>query len=180
MNKHPKEIVTLPQYRISNKPVFIIIIILLFVIILLSYFNLQGEKLEEGRIRVKAGDHIIGEITIDEVKKLPAVNKKLVINSTAGLSKHNFTGVALYEVFNQMDPAIVKNYNRVITRGVDNYVSGLNMEEVLESNNVFLVYADNGKALKSKSGREGTMRIIILNDPYGQRFTNYLAEIELE
>ena len=79
-----------------------------------------------------------------------------------------------------MDPAIVKNYKRVITRGVDNYVSGLNMEEVLESNNVFLVYADNGKALKSKSSREGTMRIIILNDPYGQRFTNYLVEIELE
>ena len=54
------------------------------------------------------------------------------------------------------------------------------MEEVLEKNNVYLVYADNGAPLKSKTGTEGTMRIVILDDLYGQRFTNYLVEIQLE
>jgi hypothetical protein len=54
------------------------------------------------------------------------------------------------------------------------------MEEVREKNNVFLVYADNGKPLQTKNGGEGTMRVVILNDPFGQRFTNYLVEIELE
>ena len=54
------------------------------------------------------------------------------------------------------------------------------MNEVLEKNNVFLVYEDNGEPLKSKIGEEGTMRVIILNDIFGQRFTNFLVEMRLE
>ena len=54
------------------------------------------------------------------------------------------------------------------------------MEEVLQKNNVLLVYEDNGMPLKSKSGDKATMRIVIANDMYGQRFTNYLVEIQLE
>jgi len=43
-----------------------------------------------------------------------------------------------------------------------------------------LVYEDNGKPLKSKTGKEGTMRVVILNDIFGQRFTNFLVEMQLE
>ncbi|MGR6836647.1 molybdopterin-dependent oxidoreductase [Syntrophomonas erecta] len=170
----------MPGQKISLKSLLALIVVLIVLIGLFGYLNARGEKLAEGTIILKAGKQVIGEITIEDVEKLPAVNKKVVINSTSGLSKHKFTGTPLAEVFNHFDPQIVKQYERVITRGVDNYVSGVNMEEVLEKNNVLLVYADNGEPLKSKTGTSGTMRIIILNDLYGQRFTNYLVEIELE
>lgn len=179
MENLPTENIPVDQKKPAR---FLIYIILLLIGIIgcFAYLNARGEKPEEGKIRIKAGNELIGEISLAEIEKLPVVNKKLVINSTSGQSQHNFTCTPLLEVFNHIDPAIVKNYERVITRGVDNYVSGLNMEEVLENNNVFLVYADNGQPLKSKSGAAGTMRIIILNDPFGQRFTNFLVEIELE
>jgi hypothetical protein len=157
-----------------------IIILLLILVSVFGYLNAKGQKLPEGQIRITAGNDIIGEITLEEVQKLPVINKKLVINSTIGLTKHKFTCTPLLEVFNYIDPDIVKDYKRVITRGVDNYTSGVNMEEVLEKNNVLLVYADNGKPLKSKTEGEGTMRIVIINDLYGQRFTNYLVEMQLE
>jgi len=34
--------------------------------------------------------------------------------------------------------------------------------------------------LSSKTGDKETMRIVIMNDAFGQRFTNYLVEIQLE
>lgn len=166
--------------NIPSKLVISTILVLVIGISILGYLNSRGEKLPEGRIRIKAGSEVIGEITVDEISKLPAVNKKMVIDSTSGLTKHNFTCTPLLGVFNQIDPEIATRYKRVITRGVDNYTSGLDMEEVMEKNNVYLVYADNGEPLQSKNGDAGTMRIVILNDPFGQRFTNYLVEIELE
>jgi len=111
---------------------------------------------------------------------LPAVKKKLAINSTLGITKHQFTCTPLSEVFNQIDPGIVNEYKKIITIGVDNYTSAIKMDEVLEKNNVYLVYEDNGKPLKSKTGKEGTMRVVILNDIFGQRFTNFLVEMRLE
>lgn len=170
----------MPRKKSLKTIITVIVMLLVILISIFGYLNSKGEKLEEGKIKLKAGNDVIAEITLDGIKKLPSVNKKIVINSTRGLTKHNFTGTPLLEVFNSIDPEITKQYQRVITRGVDNYTSGVNMEEVLEKNNVILVYADHGMPLKSKTGAEGTMRIIILNDFYGQRFTNYLVEIELE
>ena len=170
----------MPEQKVSLKFIVPVIVILVVLAGVFGYLNSKGERLEEGKIRLKAGNEVIGEITLDEVRKLPVVDKKLVINSTTGLTKHKFTCTPLLAVFNQIDPEIVKQYKRVITRGVDNYTSGVNMEEVLEKNNVLLVYADNDMPLKSKTGSEDTMRIVILNDLYGQRFTNYLVEIQLE
>ena len=160
--------------------VTVMAVLLVIVVAIFGYLNAQGEKLNEGQLRITAGNHIIGEITLEEIRKLPAVNKKMVINSTGGLTKHKFTGTSLLEVFNYVDPGIIKDYKRVITVGVDKYTSGVDMEEVLQKNNVLLIYEDNGMPLKSKKGDRETMRIVIVNDLYGQRFTNYLVEIQLE
>ncbi len=165
----------------TNKIIIIIIMAILAVIIgTFAYLNAKGGIIEEGKIKLRAGNTVLGEITIADVKKLSAVNKKLVINSTSGLSKHEFTGTPLLEVLNHIDPEIVERYKKVYTKGTDNYVSGVNMEEVVEKNNVYLIYADYGKPLPNKTGTGETMRIIILNDQFGQRFTNYLGELQFE
>jgi len=117
----------------TNKIIIIIIMAILAVIIgTFAYLNAKGGIIEEGKIKLRAGNTVLGEITIADVKKLSAVNKKLVINSTSGLSKHEFTGTPLLEVLNHIDPEIVERYKKVYTKGTDNYVSGVNMEEVVE------------------------------------------------
>lgn len=160
--------------------VTVVAVLLVILVAIFGYLNAQGEKLDEGQLRITAENDIIAEVTLEEIRKLPVVNKKMVINSTGGLTKHKFTGTPLLEVFNSIDPDIIKDYKRVITVGVDKYTSGVDMEEVLQKNNVLLIYEDNGMPLKSKKGDQVTMRIVIVNDLYGQRFTNYLVEIQLE
>lgn len=168
------------KVRLTNKTIIIIIICLIAIIGVFLYLNSLEERLDEGEIRITAGGNILGIVTLEDVKQLPVVKKKLAINSTLGITKHQFTCTPLLEVFNKIKPSIANDYKKIITIGVDNYTSSIKMDEVLEKNNVFLVYEDNGKPLKSKTGKEGTMRIVILNDIFGQRFTNFLVEMRLE
>ncbi len=168
------------KVRLTNKMIAVIIICLIIVVGIFLYLNSLEERLDEGEIRIKAGNNVLGIVTLEDVKQLPAVKKKLAINSTLGITKHQFTCTPLSEVFNKIEPNIVNDYKKIITIGVDNYTSSIKMDEVLEKNNVFLVYEDNGKPLKSKTGKEGTMRVVILNDIFGQRFTNFLVEMRLE
>lgn len=168
------------KVRLTNKAIIIIIICLVVIVGIFLYLNSLEERPDEGEIRIKAGNNIVGVVTLEDVKQLPAVKKKLAINSTLGITKHQFTCTPLSEIFNRIDPGIVNEYKKIVTIGVDNYASAIKMDEVLEKNNVYLVYEDNGKPLKSKTGEEGTMRVVILNDIFGQRFTNFLVEMRLE
>lgn len=168
------------KVRLTNKMIAVIIICLIIVVGIFLYLNSLEERLDEGEIRIKAGNNVLGIVALEDVKQLPSVKKKLAINSTLGITKHQFTCTPLSEVFNKIEPNIVNDYKKIITIGVDNYTSSIKMDEVLEKNNVFLVYEDNGKPLKSKTGKEGTMRVVILNDIFGQRFTNFLVEMRLE
>ncbi len=169
-----------PKAKLTNKAVIIIITCLVIVVAIFLCLNLREERLDEGQIRIRAGSDILGTVTLEDVKQLPAVKKKLAINSTLGITKHHFTCTPLSEVFNKVDPSIIDKYEKIITIGVDNYTSPIRMKEVLKTNNVYLVYEDNGEPLKSKTGVEGTMRVVILNDQFGQRFTNFLVEMQLE
>jgi len=54
------------------------------------------------------------------------------------------------------------------------------MKEVLQPGNVYIAYADGGKPLKTKTGQDGSLQIIVTSDEFGQRCTNYLVSIELE
>lgn len=141
----------------------------------------QGDGPEEnGKLAVRAYGTVLGEISLDEIKELPSVERALTIHSTAGTTEHRFTGTLLYNVLQAVDPTLTEEYDLLMTVGVDEYCSGIEMREVLKENAVYLVYADQGQPLPRKGGSPGGMRVIILDDFYGQRFTNYLLEVDLE
>ncbi len=166
---------------VDQKKILCAVIALLVIIIaVFTFLNLSNEDLQEDRILIKSGDAVLGVLTVAELQKLPAVQKKMVVQSTGGMTKHEFTGVQLLDALNSIDPGLSQDYTRIITKGIDNYTSGVEMAEVLRPNNVFIVYADYGKPLKTKTGGEGAMQIIIYQDEFGQRFTNFLTSLELQ
>lgn len=164
----------------QKKILFVVIVLLVAVIAVFAFLNRSNEDLREDQILIKSGDTMLGILTVADLQKLPAVQKKMVVKSTGGIKKHEFTGAPLLDVLNSIDPGLSQKYTRIITRGIDNYTSGVEMSEVLRPNNVFIVYADYGKPLKTKTGEEGAMQIIIYQDEFGQRFTNYLTSMELQ
>lgn len=177
---------------ISNKWLAGGIILLILIAAVSWYFSRDRGELQEGSVVIKAGDTILGRFTIADLQKLPAVEKKMVISFTCGSdcagrggkeqnsSEHNYTGTSLKGVLNSIDPGLTRKYNKVITRGSDYYSQVIEMAEVQEADNVYIVYRDNGQLLKTKTGEEGSLLLLVGDDQSGQYFTNWLVSLELQ
>ena len=135
---------------------------------------------ETGSLSIRAYGQILAEISLDEIRALPSVRRTMSIHSTAGVTQHSFRGTLLSNVLSLVDPGLMEDYNWALAIGVDDFISGIGMDEILAENNVFVMYEDNDEPLPKKNGEPGGMRIVVLDDVFGQRFTNYMIEIVLE
>ena len=141
----------------------------------------QGDgPAEMSVLAIRAYGLVLSEINLEEIRALPAVKRTVSIHSSAGITQHAFRGTLLSNILDALDPAITKEYSSVLAVGVDDYISGITMEEVRAENSVFIMYEDNGQPLPKKNGEPGGLRIVVMDDVFGQRFTNYLLEIVLE
>ena len=135
---------------------------------------------ETGSLAIRAYGSVLAEISLEEIRALPSVKRTMSIHSTAGTTLHEFRGTLLSNVLDLIDPKLKEEYGWALAVGVDDYISGIRMEEVLAENNVYIMYEDGGEPLPKKNGEPGAMRVVVINDIFGQRFTNYLLEIVLE
>jgi len=140
----------------------------------------QKNLKETGAVSVFTPQGSAGEVSLEEIRQMPAVKRTMEIRSSQGTTSHEFRGTLLSNVLAAIDPALLSEYTFVEPIGVDGYLSDLSMEEVLSENNVYLMYEDKGEPLEKKDGEPGGMRVVVLDDTFGQRFTNYLVEISLE
>ena len=164
----------------SHKMLVLGIMLLVVTIAVFSFLNRDKEGLKEGTVVIRTGDTKLGSFTIADLQKLPAVEKKMTVYSSKGNTENDFTGTPMLAVLNSIDPTLTQKYEKIITKSVDDYTSGVDMSEVLQPDNVYIVYADYGKPLKTKTGEDGSIRIIICNDEYGQRFIQWLVSMELQ
>ena len=127
--------------------------------------NAQGEEL--------------GEITLDSIRSLDTYRRRITIRSASeGVTTHDFRGVRLSEAIAAAGGAeLLAGCRSVIVTGTDGYESELTPEEIALENNVYLMYEDNGEMMRTAGGSEGALRLIILSDDFGQRFTNYVAAL---
>ena len=139
-----------------------------------------GGPVETGSLAIRAQGVVVAEIGLDEIRALPPVRRTMSIHSTAGVTRHSFRGTLLSNVVGLADPELMDEYDWMLAVGVDDYISGIGMDEVRAENNVFVMYEDNGEPLPKKNGEPGGMRIVVMDDVFGQRFTNYLLEVVFE
>jgi len=135
---------------------------------------------ETGSIAIRAYGVVLGEVSLEEIQKMPSVTRTMSIHSTSGTSQHRFKGTLLCNVIAAVDASLLDTYECVQPVGVDDYMSQISMEEVLAENSVYVMYEDNGEPLETKTDEPGAMRVVVLDDVFGQRFTNYMIEIVLE
>lgn len=148
---------------------------------MVKFERAEGEGPEEnGRIAIRSYGVVLGEVTLEEIREMPSVTRSMSIHSTSGTTRHKFKGTLLSNVIAAVDPELLHSHQLVKPVGVDDYMSDISMEEVLAENSVYLMYEDNGIPLETKQGEPGAMRVIVIDDVFGQRFTNYMIEIVLE
>ena len=88
----------------------------------------QGEGPEEnGRLAIRAYGTVLGEISLEDIRQLPPVERRITIHSTAGVTDHRFTGTLLSNVLAAVDPGLMEEYDLLMTVGVDDYCSGIEM-----------------------------------------------------
>jgi len=142
--------------------------------------GLGDGPVETGHISIRAYGVVLAEISLEQIRALPSVRRTMSIHSTAGVSQHSFRGTLLSNVLDLADPELMEQYRWALAIGVDDYLSSIGMDEIRAENSVFIMYEDNDAPLLKKNGEPGAMRIVVINDVFGQRFTNYLLEIVLE
>ena len=141
----------------------------------------RGEgPMETESLAIRAYGVILAEVSLEEIRALPSVKRTMSIHSTAGVTQHSFRGALLSNVLDLVDPELTERYQWVLAVGVDDYISGISMEEVKAENSVFVMYEDKDQPLMKRDGAPGAMRIVVISDIFGQRFTNYMLEIVLE
>ena len=136
--------------------------------------------METGSLAFRAYGLILAEVSLEEIRELPSVRRTMSIHSSVGVTQHEFRGTLLSNILDLIDPVLTDEYGWLLAVGVDNYISNIMMDEVMAENNVFIMYEDNGEPLPKLNGEPGAMRLVVLHDIFGQRFTNYLIEIVLE
>ena len=85
------------------------------------------------------------------------------------------------DVLDLADPKLLQNAEQVLTRAEDGFTSALTPEEIIAPDAVLIAYEQNGELLKSKAeGGLGPFRLILAEDPFGNRMTKYLNELEIK
>lgn len=165
----------------KNILIFGVIVFLVLVVGVLSAFNRSDRSdLQEGQLRIVAGDKMVANVTIADLKKLPSVKKDLTVSTSKGKEVHKYTGVSLLTVLQQHKLDVPGKYSSIIAKGMDGYTSSIKIDELLIPDNVYLMYLDNDKPLQTMKHKPGSMQVVICNDAFGQRFTKYLVELDVE
>lgn len=183
--------------RRSAKLVVLIIAVLVLAVAVMWHFN-SSDDLKEGAIVIRTEDTVLGKLTKADIEKLPCTEKKMKVYSNCGsgcsnsgsnsktdssggdYTEHVYTGTPLREVLNSIDPELTSKYSKVITRGADYYSQVIEMSDVEKADEIYVVFSDNGKPLKTKENLDGSLQVIVSSDQYGKRFTKWLVSLELQ
>lgn len=127
-----------------------------------------------------AAGSLLGAISVEDIRGLDAYQRRLEIRSAGeGVSAHDFRGARLRDIIGSLDAAWLTDYAYISAIGSDDYLAAIDMAEVCEENNAFIMYEDDGQPLLTLAGEAGGMRLVMLDDSFGQRFTRNLVRIVL-
>ncbi len=172
--------------ELKPKQIYWIMGLLAIIIIPLVIANLGDVEEERGLLRDRilrvsyAGEAV--DISLDELLDLNVTNIRTIKRSSTDPDREVFfSGVALYEVLERFFPLALEEADRIIARAADGYTITYKAEEVLEENNIYLIYAEEGEWLKSREdGGDGPFMTIVLEDEFAMRWCRYLTRVTIE
>lgn len=167
------------------KKVIIIFAVLALVVGVTALLNRQGIKekafSQRDAILFIKSDNFEAQVDFDTILELKEVEFPAVLRRSGRPAVDtSYTGVQLKDLLEKVG-AKTEGKSQVITKAVDGYVVALSMEEVLEEDNVYIVYKRDGEDLgRKEDGGSGPYQLIIRKDPFAQRWNKFLMEIEIK
>lgn len=150
-----------------------------------AYLNLgdlafKKESQENAVFLIKCGGQE-AKVDMSLVKSLPKVDFEANIKKSGkDPVKHIFTGAPLRKIFEAVNVSF-DGKEKVIVKAVDGYTSAITMDEAMQEDNVYIVYAIDNKPLgKKEDGGAGPFELVIKNDPFSQRWCKFVSEVEIQ
>ncbi len=170
----------------KNKILIAVILILVAATLILGYIHMRSIDTSAGdekTITVIWGDNSV-KLQFEEITSLS--NKEF--NATEDTSKtgptsRKYKGVLLKDILNKasIDDEAIKDYSKILIKGLDGYVIALPVDEILTGNNVYMAFEKDGKPLGTmKKGGSGPFQLIARADTFSQRWCKYVYEVVLE
>ena len=135
---------------------------------------------ENAEIVIRHKGEQVFVVTPKALEELGLTEFKASLNSDGSDPKqHTYTGIPLKDVLIMAGIALSGGM-QVDILSVDGYRVALSAMDVLADHNVYLVTKDNGEFLGTiddKNGR-GPYMIVIRQDPFSQRWSKYVCEID--
>lgn len=150
-------------------------------VVLLAQLNRSDVAVAGGSVAVTRDGASLRSFTMAEVRALRSASaEKAIVSSSHDDEKGTFTGVPLRDLLAEVDPDLLDEAKQIVVRATDGYVSAFGVDEVRGSDDVLLVYAKDDASLGTdEDGGTGPFRIVVLSDPYGNRCTKWVNEIEI-
>ena len=147
-------------------------ILLIFVLLLAACSK------EKPTLSIKAAMQEYNIESEDIYQNAEAVTFPAVVRSSGEKPvETEFKGIELKTLFADFCIA-AKDTDRITFNASDGYRVILDMDEVLEPYNVYLVFERDGELLKSKkNGGSGPYQLVIRTDPFSQRWVKHVDEI---
>jgi hypothetical protein len=164
----------------NTKIIIAVIAALIPIVIILTILH-QREMAEvfnrhiDGTFTVVAGEQMHSISASDIVAMNPTE-----ITAVYRGEPRTFTGIPIASVIDYIgaDPA---NISSVVFVSLDGFFSAIAAAEALDSENAFLVFEEDEKPLgHMDDGGEGPFRLVLVNDPFPNRWARYVMEIRLQ
>ncbi len=169
----------------SKKSIGIVILILSVIIAVFALVN-RGLTKDSQEAHANAevlitGDEVEDQFTYEEITQLGEDEFTAVFDSSnTDPEEHTYTGVALKKLIEKAGITL-EDKQQVNIRAIDGYTVALKPDEVLEDENVYLAYKQDGEPIKRKEeGGSGPYQVIIRKDAFSQRWCKFVTEIEVK
>lgn len=169
-----------------NRTVLWVIAVLGVLVMGLAYFNIQGgakrwSSQQDATLFIIANGEEVATVTFDDVRSLEQHRFGATLRSSdAQEQQHTYQGILLSDLLMEHD-LNVRAEDQVIVRAADGYTVTVTGEDVLQEDNVYLVYEKNGERMRSReAGGSGPYQLIVRKDDFGQRWNKHVMEIEMK
>ncbi len=170
--------------KTSSKKIILIVIIMsiaLAILLVLNQDNLNESVsiYEDKKVEIYKNE-FIRLYSFNEIKKLETHKLEAYLNESGKEpEKQKYTGVLIKDIL--LDANIdVKDIKAILVTAVDGYTVAVDKEKVIESDNVYLVFKQNGQLLKSRDdGGVGPYQMVIVKDQFSQYWCKYVIKIEV-
>jgi hypothetical protein len=166
----------------KNKKLAIILVVLIAVVGIFAYANNRSiSNTSKQDIIIIKYNGSQKEMSLAEIKKSGETTFKKELISKGGAAKQNeYTGVEMKKVLKSIDENILNENSNIVLTAKDGYKVSYKGQEILDDNNIYIVFKENGKEIKDKkTNKTMPFMTVVCKDKFAQRWCKDLVEIDI-